>query len=314
MQAGDRRPGRSNHAEGLLPLIDEVLQRAGTDFSSLSLVGVAVGPGSFTGLRIGISTAKGLVYGSDTPVVGVRTLEAAAYRVPAADGTTLVCPMLDARKGEVYGALYRRTAAAFECLIEDCLEAPESMVRRVDALAKDPCVFVGPRRAVLRGSDRAVRRRPRPGDRGNGVPEHRLRRREPRRREVPHGPGDRGRAAEPPLHTPSGRRSQEPRGLLGGVLRLRFATLRTNGISFRKPFVLSVATRSVAKSKDAIYSDRPLPWCLVNSQHNPRVFFAVGCVALPRVVPATRAGLKPAPTSHRALATTKNPARLITPI
>ena len=144
MQAGDRRPGRSNHAEGLIPLIEEVLQRAGTDFSSLSLVGVAVGPGSFTGLRIGISTAKGLVYGSDTPVVGVRTLEAAAYRVPGVDGTTLVCSMLDARKGEVYGALYRRTATAFECLIEDCLEAPESMVRRVDALGIGPCVFVGP--------------------------------------------------------------------------------------------------------------------------------------------------------------------------
>ena len=144
MQAGDRRPGRSNHAEGLLPLIDEVLQRAGTDFSDLSLVGVAVGPGSFTGLRIGISTAKGLVYGSDTPVMGVRTLEAVAHRVPGGDGTTLICPMLDARKGEVYGALYRRTAAAFECLIEDCLATPESMVRRVDALAKGPCVFVGP--------------------------------------------------------------------------------------------------------------------------------------------------------------------------
>ncbi len=143
MQAGDRRPGRSNHAEGLIPLIDEVLQRAGADFSGLSLVGVAVGPGSFTGLRIGISTAKGLVYGSDTPVVGVRTLAAAAYRVPVVDGATLVCPMLDARKGEVYGALYRRTATAFECLIEDCLAAPESMVRRADAEADGPCVFVG---------------------------------------------------------------------------------------------------------------------------------------------------------------------------
>ena len=144
MQAGDRRPGRSNHAAGLIPLVDEVLQRASTDFSGLSLVGVAVGPGSFTGLRIGISTAKGLVYGSDTPVVGVHTLEAAAYRVPAAGDPTHICPMLDARKGEVYGALYRRTAAGFECLIEDCLEAPESLVRRVDALAKGPCVFVGP--------------------------------------------------------------------------------------------------------------------------------------------------------------------------
>ena len=138
-----RRPGRSNHAEGLIPVIDEVLRRAETDFSSLSLVGVAVGPGSFTGLRIGISTAKGLVYGSDTPVVGVPTLEATAYRVPMGDGTTFICPMIDARKGEVYAALYRRTATAFECLIEDSLSAPEPLARQVVSMATGPCVFVG---------------------------------------------------------------------------------------------------------------------------------------------------------------------------
>ena len=143
MQSGDRRPGRSNHAEGLIPVIDEVLRRAETDFSSLSLVGVAVGPGSFTGLRIGISTAKGLVYGSEVRVLGVRTLAAAAYRVPVGEGATFVCPMIDARKGEVYGALYRRAGAAFECLVEDSLAAPEDLARQVDALAAGPCVFVG---------------------------------------------------------------------------------------------------------------------------------------------------------------------------
>ena len=143
VQAKDRRPGRSNHAEGLLPLIEEVLGRAAVDFADLSLLGVAVGPGSFTGLRIGISTAKGLVYGSDTPVVGVRTLEAAACRVPVDDGATFVCPLMDARKGEVYGALYRLTSTASECLIEDTVTSPESLVRQVDALASAPCVFVG---------------------------------------------------------------------------------------------------------------------------------------------------------------------------
>ena len=143
VQAGDRRPGRSNHAEGLLPLIEETLGRAAVDFSALSLLGVAVGPGSFTGLRIGISTAKGLAYGSDIPVVGVRTLEAAAYRVPLHDGEGFVCPLMDARKGEVYGALYRRTAVVFECLIEDTVISPESLARQANAMASAPCVFVG---------------------------------------------------------------------------------------------------------------------------------------------------------------------------
>ena len=142
-RAHDRRPGRSNHAEVLIPLVEEALRRAGTDFASLSLLGVAVGPGSFTGLRIGISTVKGLAYGSETPVVGVGTLEAMAYGAPPGDGAGFVCPLMDARKGEVYAALYRRTATAFRCLIEDCLADPEAMFRQADAAAEGPCVFVG---------------------------------------------------------------------------------------------------------------------------------------------------------------------------
>lgn len=143
VRADHRRPGRSNHAEALLPLIEDVLRSAGTDFASLSLLGVAVGPGSFTGLRIGISTAKGLVYGSETPVVGVRTLEALAHGAPPGDGASFVCPLMDARKGEVYAALYRRTDAAFERLMEDCVAEPESLFRQVDAMAEGPCLFVG---------------------------------------------------------------------------------------------------------------------------------------------------------------------------
>lgn len=143
VRADRRRPGRSNHAEALLPLIEDVLRSAGTDFASLSLLGVAVGPGSFTGLRIGISTAKGLVYGSETPVVGVRTLEALAHGAPPGDGAGFVCPLMDARKGEVYAALYRRTDTAFERLMEDCVAEPESLFRQVDAMAEGPCLFVG---------------------------------------------------------------------------------------------------------------------------------------------------------------------------
>lgn len=143
LQVKGRRSGRSDHAEAIIPLIEDVLGHVVVDFSGLSLLGVAVGPGSFTGLRIGISTAKGLVYGLDTPVVGVRTLEASAFRVPAGDGVNFICPLMDARKGEVYGALYRRTATTFECLIEDSVAAPETLVRQVSAMATGPCIFVG---------------------------------------------------------------------------------------------------------------------------------------------------------------------------
>ena len=204
----DRRPGRSNHAEGLIPVIDEVLRRAETDFSSLSLMGVALGPGSFTGLRIGISTAKGLVYGSDTPVVGVPTLEATAYRVPMGDGTTFICPMIDARKGEVYGALYRRTATAFECLIEDSLSAPEPLARQVFSMATSPCVFVGTGAQayaeVIAGCT---------GGRGRvavgaDFPSTALRCCPYCRGAVPCRAGDEGRVPDPSLHTPAGCRGQ----------------------------------------------------------------------------------------------------------
>lgn len=143
LQVKGRRSGRSDHAEAIIPLIEDVLSHVMVDVSGLSVLGVAVGPGSFTGLRIGISTAKGLAYGLDTPVVGIQTLEASAFRVPAGDGETFVCPLMDARKGEVYGALYRRTATTFKCLIEDSVAAPETFVRRVDAMATGPCIFVG---------------------------------------------------------------------------------------------------------------------------------------------------------------------------
>jgi tRNA threonylcarbamoyladenosine biosynthesis protein TsaB len=133
---------RSNHAEILLPLIDGLLDRAGIRLADVSAFAVAIGPGSFTGLRIGLSTVKGLAYGSEAPVVGVPTLEAVAARVNDSEG--FICSFLDARKKEVYAALFHRQGATLERVSDDAVLAPESVVESVRRLTNGaPCLFVG---------------------------------------------------------------------------------------------------------------------------------------------------------------------------
>jgi tRNA threonylcarbamoyladenosine biosynthesis protein TsaB len=134
--------GRGNHAEILLPAIETVLSKTGLSLSAISAFAVSIGPGSFTGLRIGLSTVKGLVYGSEIPVVGIPTLAAIARKVTAWDG--LICPFLDARKKEVYAALFRQRAGALERLTEDLVCSAEAVIERVAALdGGEPCLFIG---------------------------------------------------------------------------------------------------------------------------------------------------------------------------
>ena len=134
--------GRGNHAEILLPLIGMVLAKAGVLLPEISAFAVSIGPGSFTGLRIGLSTVKGLAYGWEVPVVGVPTLLAVAARVTGWDG--LVCPLLDARKKEVYAALFRKEAETLERLAEDLVCSAEAVIERVAALdGGEPCLFIG---------------------------------------------------------------------------------------------------------------------------------------------------------------------------
>ncbi len=92
------------HSRTLLPMAEDMLKNAGLKLADVDLFAVARGPGSFTGVRIGVSTVKGLAWGADRPCVGVSTLEAMAWHGAAAGG--LVCPVMDARRGQVYNALF----------------------------------------------------------------------------------------------------------------------------------------------------------------------------------------------------------------
>lgn len=96
------------HAQQLVPLIQTLLDRAGCTPADLAALAVSMGPGSYTGLRIGVSTAKGLARAVNAELVGVPTLEALAASVtPYASPDDVICALLDARRDEVYAAAYR---------------------------------------------------------------------------------------------------------------------------------------------------------------------------------------------------------------
>lgn len=93
-------------AENLTLMIEEVLRFGGVEYSDLQAVAVARGPGSYTGLRIAVSTAKGLAFGLDIPLISFGTLPALCYQQEFTEGIDLLCPMIDARRMEVFCGFY----------------------------------------------------------------------------------------------------------------------------------------------------------------------------------------------------------------
>ena len=114
---------QTSYAPRLLPLIHQALSIAAVPLASVDLFAVSRGPGSFTGLRIGIATLMWLGYALKRPVLGIDTLEAIAMKVPFARYP--VCPLLDARKAEVFGALFRMTGHGLVRLTPNLVMSPE---------------------------------------------------------------------------------------------------------------------------------------------------------------------------------------------
>ncbi len=115
-----------NHAERLGSMVDEALSFTDSHAIPFDAVAVSCGPGSYTGLRIGVSMAKGLCYGRDLKLIAVPTLELLAVPVLLREGLeddALLCPMLDARRMEVYAAVYDRSLRAVRPVGADVVEA-----------------------------------------------------------------------------------------------------------------------------------------------------------------------------------------------
>ena len=106
------------HSETLLPMAENLLRGCARTLSEVDLIAVARGPGSFTGVRIGVATAKGLSWGADKPCCGVSTLEAMAWQGACLTGRVLCCCM-DARRDQVYNALFRAEGESVRRLSED---------------------------------------------------------------------------------------------------------------------------------------------------------------------------------------------------
>ena len=144
-----------SHAQSLPLLVERALAHAGLGIQELDGLAVSIGPGSFTGLRIGLGYAKGIAFAGRLALVAVPTLEALAWAAEAAPGER-ICAALDARKGEVYAALFASTAAGPRRLTSDMALRPPELAARLEP----PCVLVGDAGTVYRdvlGARAAIR-------------------------------------------------------------------------------------------------------------------------------------------------------------
>lgn len=130
---------KKTHSQTLLPMLDELKRMIGLDLHSLDALAVAAGPGSFTGLRIGSATVKGLALALNKPVISVPTVDALAWNLYGTD--KIVCPMMDARRSQVYTGIYTFTrqeeAYGLEIIEPQCAISIEELAEKLNALGRE---------------------------------------------------------------------------------------------------------------------------------------------------------------------------------
>ncbi len=127
------------HSQKLVPMLKAMLDMLNKDFKAIDLYAAAIGPGSFTGLRIGVVTIKGLAYSLQKPVCGIPTLDALAYSMPDFEG--LIAPMLDARNNQVFTALYQKKDNKLNKLTEDLGIPIEELIEQFKTDGRDVLVL-----------------------------------------------------------------------------------------------------------------------------------------------------------------------------
>ncbi len=151
---------QQTHSQNLLPMIDETLQEGGLRIKDIDLLTVSLGPGSFTGLRIGFSLMKTLAQVNDIPLTGISTLDVIAGQISGQllkyneqditersfedikDSNSLICPVLNARRNEVYAAYYTSADRQLRQISDYRAVAPEKLARGLSASAR-PIIFAG---------------------------------------------------------------------------------------------------------------------------------------------------------------------------
>ncbi len=131
---------KKTHSQTLLPMLDEVKKMTELDMESLDAVAIAAGPGSFTGLRIGAATAKGLCLALNIPLIPVPTVDALAYNL--AGSASLVCPLMNARRNQTYTGIYQFEGNEMTVLREQCVLSLEEIIEDLNE-REGSVVFLG---------------------------------------------------------------------------------------------------------------------------------------------------------------------------
>ena len=131
---------KMTHSQTLMPAIDKIIKDIGFDIKELNYIACTSGPGSFTGLRIGAATAKGLAHGLGIKIVPVPTLTALAYNIFETD--KVICPIMDARRRQVYNALYMWNESGLEELVPQEPRSIEEVIEIAESFEM-PVIFLG---------------------------------------------------------------------------------------------------------------------------------------------------------------------------
>lgn len=131
---------KKTHSQTLLPMLDEVAKMVELDLETIDAIAVSGGPGSFTGLRIGSATAKGLGLALQKPLIHVPTVDALAYNLVG--HRDMVCPLMDARRNQAYTGLYLFNGNEMQVICEQCAVGIEEMIEKVNEQNR-PVVFLG---------------------------------------------------------------------------------------------------------------------------------------------------------------------------
>lgn len=131
---------KKTHSQTLLPMLDEIVKMTEFDLSTIDAIAVAGGPGSFTGLRIGAATAKGLGLALNKPIIHVPTVDGLAYNLYGSDG--IICPIMDARRSQVYTGLYRFADGEFQVIEAQMAISVQELVEKLNAYG-EKVTFLG---------------------------------------------------------------------------------------------------------------------------------------------------------------------------
>jgi len=131
---------KKTHSQTLLPMLDEIVKMIDFDLQDIDAIAVASGPGSFTGLRIGSSTAKGLGLALNKPIISVPTVDGLAYNLYGTD--KLICPLMDARRNQVYTGLYEYNTEEFRIVEPQKAVGIEEIAAEINQLGRS-VIFLG---------------------------------------------------------------------------------------------------------------------------------------------------------------------------